>query len=680
MPTKNKNTLILLVSIIIILLGVVFASISKLYTDKVHKNYKYYYEKEQISKNKSIEDFTKIINKNIKMQNSYSFERSNIKRKKYLKEQMDMMLSILYKIYKKYNGRIDDNRLRQRLIDIVVSAKYANNSYFFINNNKKINKLKLDNIAFYTDFFKPYELKITTVTTKQFEVYDIPLVMYNPSSNKKVKINDFISSINNVMKNNYIFIFGAVFITIILVIIVIQVLFSKDNYEEENPIYSDDIENCNTADQYAQNSDQFLEHYLNDLEKSLNTNSLCSVNIDDYKEEYHKIIIKVNNYTQTIKLNLDKQNLKYAELEQMNNLFIDSLNTSIENLKKGELSYRLDYRDENNNKINLVENINDTFELLESLFSTTNTTLDNLKYGKLITTSDIEYKGKYKTLQTNLVLTIQTFFSVISDIKILSGNIQKSTKLTYDVSNNISKSVDSQIKSLDETTNEVQEMTNNISITTKNINNTTQIAKDVSALAVDGGIAVNKTASVMSDVAIKISQIEDIAYQTNLLALNAAIEAARAGEHGKGFAVVAVEVRKLAERSQNVASEISEISTISLEESKKAGTLINKIVPSIQETTKLIEEISLASAEQNTRMGQIHNSITQIDQLTKQNSKESLSLTNNNDILDIEAQKLSSIVNNFKISRNNMETDIYIPKIDATKSKNELHDDKYKIF
>ncbi len=143
----------------------------------------------------------------------------------------------------------------------------------------------------------------------------------------------------------------------------------------------------------------------------------------------------------------------------------------------------------------------------------------------------------------------------------------------------------------------MEEMAANIRQNAENAPQTEKIALQKSATDAAGGRAGGgqETVAAMKDIAEKISIIEEIARQTNLLALNAAIEAARAGEHGKGFAVVAAEVRKLAERSQHAAGEISELSGSSVEVAEKAGRDADQIVPDIQKTAELVQEIAAAA-------------------------------------------------------------------------------------
>src|SRR6266540_4131605 len=96
--------------------------------------------------------------------------------------------------------------------------------------------------------------------------------------------------------------------------------------------------------------------------------------------------------------------------------------------------------------------------------------------------------------------------------------------------------------------------------------------------------AVEQTASSLEEINASISHNAENSRQMEHMALNGAIEAARAGEHGKGFAVVATEVRKLADRSQVAAQEISSLTSSSVRVAERSGELLNELVPAIRKT------------------------------------------------------------------------------------------------
>jgi methyl-accepting chemotaxis protein len=131
--------------------------------------------------------------------------------------------------------------------------------------------------------------------------------------------------------------------------------------------------------------------------------------------------------------------------------------------------------------------------------------------------------------------------------------------------------------------------------------------------------------------------------------LNAAIEAARAGEHGKGFAVVAAEVRKLAERSQQAAGEISELSGNSVDIAEQAGNMLEVIVPDIQKTAELVQEISAASKEQDAGAEQINKSIQQLDQVIQKNAAATEEMASTSEELSAQAEHLQQMVAVFKL-------------------------------
>jgi methyl-accepting chemotaxis protein len=243
--------------------------------------------------------------------------------------------------------------------------------------------------------------------------------------------------------------------------------------------------------------------------------------------------------------------------------------------------------------------------------------------------------------------------SLLGAMRNMSGKLSQivSEELSS-TSQEMSQGSSEQASSAEEVSSSMDQMAANIRQNADNAQETEKIARKAAEDAKVGGRAVNEAVTAMKDIAGKISIIEEIARQTNLLALNAAIEAARAGEHGKGFAVVATEVRKLAERSQEAAGEITELSGSSVDVAEQAGEMLVKLVPNIQKTAELVQEISASSKEQNLGAEQINKAIQQLDQVTQQNASGSEEMASTSEELSSQAEQLQSIIHFFKISGN----------------------------
>jgi methyl-accepting chemotaxis protein len=250
--------------------------------------------------------------------------------------------------------------------------------------------------------------------------------------------------------------------------------------------------------------------------------------------------------------------------------------------------------------------------------------------------------------------------SVVDAITAATDNVASGSQQMSSTAQQLSQGATEQAASAEEVSASMEEMGANIQQNADNAMQTEKIAQQAAEDTNEGGKVVIETVDAMNEIASKIGIIEDIARNTNMLALNAAIEAARAGEHGKGFAVVAAEVRKLAERSQEAAKEISELSAKSVGVADTAGAKLQKIVPDIRMTAELVQEISAASNEQKTGAQQISQAIMQLDEVVQQNSAASEEMAAMAEELSGQAEQLKSTINFFKVNpsnspRNNIE-------------------------
>ncbi len=248
--------------------------------------------------------------------------------------------------------------------------------------------------------------------------------------------------------------------------------------------------------------------------------------------------------------------------------------------------------------------------------------------------------------QNTMVLRLR---EVVGNVAMAVRNVASGSSQMAATSEQLSQGATEQAASTEEASAAVEEMSANIKQSSDNAQITERIAVKSAEDARNSGKAVADAVEAMQTIADRIMIVQEIARQTDLLALNAAVEAARAGEHGRGFAVVAAEVRKLAERSQTAAAEISALSASTVRTAANAGEMLLGLVPDIEKTSALVTEISAASRELATGSAQISLSIQQLDKVTQQNTSASEEMSSSATELASQSDALAAAVEFFKV-------------------------------
>ncbi|MGO8795079.1 MAG: methyl-accepting chemotaxis protein [Candidatus Sulfotelmatobacter sp.] len=254
-----------------------------------------------------------------------------------------------------------------------------------------------------------------------------------------------------------------------------------------------------------------------------------------------------------------------------------------------------------------------------------------------------------KLLQSMYDMTAK-LSAIIRDVREGSSAVASAAAQVSASSQSLSQGTSEQAASVEETSASLEQMNASITQNAENSRKVEQVAEKGAHAAEDSGKSVQETVVAMKQIAAKISVIEDIAYQTNLLALNAAIEAARAGDQGRGFAVVAVEVRKLAERSQLAAKEISDLASNSVAVAERSGQLLIDLVPAIRTTAELVQEVTAASTEQSSGVTQINRAMSQVDSVTQRNASSAEELSSTAEELASQSEQLQQLMTFFHVA------------------------------
>jgi methyl-accepting chemotaxis protein len=332
-------------------------------------------------------------------------------------------------------------------------------------------------------------------------------------------------------------------------------------------------------------------------------------------------------------------------------------------IKNGDFKARISNKGFGYQFTKIADGFNRSLDALSGPLMDTMTVMKKVAHHDLTARLNQTYAGELELFRSNVNEALMLLQDVFKDTYQSVNNNKANAKEISENSTALANGANQQAAAILEITSSSDEI---LAITQKALKQTEDaesLSEGAKKSADDIREKMNQLKSSMEEINMAsqdilkiVKTIDSISFQTNLLALNAAVEAARAGAAGKGFAVVAEEVRNLASRSAQAASETALLVSDSVGKISRGHLIfkstehtLKEIIESVASVNQIIKSISDIANQQIVGMNQVNSSLNLTSGVTQKIAASSQELSSTAEMLSDQVRNLEGKLQGFVI-------------------------------